>query len=458
MAWKDNLLDASFRGAGFEVLRTRDKGERALVEHEYPYRPGAEVEDMGRKARRISLTAVFNGPQYEAGLARLVAALEESGPGELVHPVFGSVTVRAASWDIPHEGEQPDYVEVALEFVEAGTDNAFLGATGARGAAEGAALNAENAMATAGDAAGGACSTWLEQVAKDWLPAEVQELGKAMHEMLKEYDPAQEALRSDASYLDFPSAWLSDLNAAQRVAADATGLASAPPSDATGAMRGAGLTRWARLSAAFPSRSLTGGTGRSYPAGVSAYAGSVAAGPSTGQAVASPTVSVPTTDAARPAQQADLSTPQGAADAQLAVLANVTQTALLTEQATALLQAEAAAPTLTPQEVEAVVGNLRDRMQDAMDGARIVLPAQDAYAVTQALRDAALALQELGAAVIEQSPPLVTHVVDAPCNLHLLAHRLYGDYRRAAELERLNPAIRNPNFLAAGQEVTGYAR
>ncbi|WP_353115309.1 DNA circularization N-terminal domain-containing protein [Nitratidesulfovibrio sp.] len=446
MAWKDNLLDASFRGAGFEVLRTRDKGERALVEHEYPYRPGAEVEDMGRKARRISLTAVFNGPQYEAGLARLVAALEESGPGELVHPVFGSVTVRVASWDIPHEGEQPDYVEVALEFVEAGTDNAFLGATGARGAAEGAALNAEGAAGEASEASGQSFARWLEQTARQYSLADKVDVLNSMHDTLDEYDAIQRAGRSAVYYLDFPSAYLSDLQAAQQTAADPL------------AVQGGGFRNWQKLSQAFPSRSLTGGTGRSYPAGVSAYAGSVAAGPSTGQAVASPTVSIPSVDAARPAQQADLSTPQGATNAQLAVLANVTQTALLTEQATALLQAEAAAPTLTPQEVEAVVGNLRDRMQDAMDGARIVLPAQDAYAVAQALRDAALALQELGAAVIEQSPPLVTHVVDAPCNLHLLAHRLYGDYRRAAELERLNPAIRNPNFLAAGQEVTGYAR
>uniref|UniRef100_B8DKZ8 DNA circulation family protein n=1 Tax=Nitratidesulfovibrio vulgaris (strain DSM 19637 / Miyazaki F) TaxID=883 RepID=B8DKZ8_NITV9 len=446
MAWKDNLLDASFRGAGFEVLRTRDKGERALVEHEYPYRPGAEVEDMGRKARRISLTAVFNGPQYEAGLAKLVAALEESGPGELVHPVFGSVTVRAASWDIPHEGEQPDYVEVGLEFVEAGTDNAFLGATGARGAAEGAALNAEGAAGEASEASGQSFARWLEQTARKYSLADKVDVLNSMHDTLDEYDAVQRAGRSAVYYLDFPSAYLSDLQAAQQVAADPL------------AVQGGGFRNWQKLSQAFPARSLTGGTGRSYPAGVSAYADSVAAGPSTGQAVASPMVSVPTADATRPAQQADLSTPQGATSAQLAVLANVTQTALLTEQATALLQAEAAAPTLTPQEVEAVVGNLRDRMQDAVDGARIVLPAQDAYAVAQALRDAALALQELGAAVIEQSPPLVTHVVDAPCNLHLLAHRLYGDYRRAAELERLNPATRNPNFLAAGQEVTGYAR
>ena len=50
------------------------------------------------------------------------------------------------------------------------------------------------------------------------------------------------------------------------------------------------------------------------------------------------------------------------------------------------------------------------------------------------------------------------HTPAVPCNLHLLAHRLYQDYGRAAELNRLNPVVRCPNFVAAGQEVYGYAR
>jgi prophage DNA circulation protein len=52
---------------------------------------------------------------------------------------------------------------------------------------------------------------------------------------------------------------------------------------------------------------------------------------------------------------------------------------------------------------------------------------------------------------------MVATTVTSPCNLHLLAHRLYGDYTRAEELARLNPGIRNPNFLARGQIVRRYA-
>lgn len=113
MAWKDTLLPASFRGVGFEVLRTRDHGERSVVEHEYPYRDGSEIEDMGRKARRISITAVVWGPAYEAALEKLGKALDERGPGELVHPVFGPVRAQVLSWDIPHEAERPNYAELA---------------------------------------------------------------------------------------------------------------------------------------------------------------------------------------------------------------------------------------------------------------------------------------------------------------------------------------------------------
>jgi len=49
MAWRDTLLPASFRDILFDVISSRDDTERAIVQHEYPYRDGAEVEDMGRR-------------------------------------------------------------------------------------------------------------------------------------------------------------------------------------------------------------------------------------------------------------------------------------------------------------------------------------------------------------------------------------------------------------------------
>lgn len=67
------------------------------------------------------------------------------------------------------------------------------------------------------------------------------------------------------------------------------------------------------------------------------------------------------------------------------------------------------------------------------------------------------AVQTLGAKVLETRPPLVEHVVETECNAHLLAHKLYGDFTRAAEIVRLNPQIRNPNFIAKGQLLNVYA-
>ena len=63
MSWL-SLLDASFRGVPFQVESITDKGEKSLAVHEYPYRPGAEVEDLGRKARVIPVKALFWGLSY----------------------------------------------------------------------------------------------------------------------------------------------------------------------------------------------------------------------------------------------------------------------------------------------------------------------------------------------------------------------------------------------------------
>ena len=115
MAWNLTLQDASFRGV-----------------HEYPYRSGAEVEDLGRKPRVIPVTAIFWGVAYESRIKALVAAFEEAGPGELIHPVFGSLTVAVRRWQIQHSAERHDYATVTFEAVEAVTDNPFFGATSSR--------------------------------------------------------------------------------------------------------------------------------------------------------------------------------------------------------------------------------------------------------------------------------------------------------------------------------------
>ncbi|EPE3084912.1 DNA circularization protein, partial [Morganella morganii] len=78
--------------------------------------------------------------------------------------------------------------------------------------------------------------------------------------------------------------------------------------------------------------------------------------------------------------------------------------------------------------------------------------------VVSQLKSIALDVQDLGLLVITRRPPLTRRTVAAAANLHLLAHFWYGDYSRAAELYRLNPQIRDPNNLSAGDVINAYAK
>ena len=89
-------------------------------------------------------------------------------------------------------------------------------------------------------------------------------------------------------------------------------------------------------------------------------------------------------------------------------------------------------------------------------------PQADYLAATAALADAlrtmAQQVQRQALAVIVLRPPLIRRRVEADGNLHLLAHRWYGDYRRAGELLRLNPQLRLPCFVLRGEVLYAYAR
>ena len=209
MAWNLTLQDASFRGVPFEVEAVEDRGENALVVHEYPFRPGAEVENMGRKARVIPVTALFWGVAYEAKVKALVAAFEEDGPGELIHPVFGSCNVMVRNWRIRHSAERHDYAEVPFEAVEAAADNPFFGAASSRSLAE-QALDAvtsglAEALGLAESELGRTLAQWAEAAANVKARVELELQG-----VLNVLDAGRESLRSVLSYVDMPSAFLAD--------------------------------------------------------------------------------------------------------------------------------------------------------------------------------------------------------------------------------------------------------
>lgn len=120
MAWQDSLLDASFKGFVFDVQSEQYGGGHEVSRHAYPYKDGADVEDMGLEARRFEMTAVLWGDDYEQRLQDFIKLLEERGRGELVHPIYGSMPdTQAIRWEVSHDADRPDYVEIKLSFEQA---------------------------------------------------------------------------------------------------------------------------------------------------------------------------------------------------------------------------------------------------------------------------------------------------------------------------------------------------
>ena len=444
MGWKTELLDASFRGVTFEVESVQDDGEKSIVVHEYPYRAGAEIEDLGRKARRIRVTALFWGEDYLSGVASLVKAFEEAGKGELIHPVFGSVQVAIIRWGIPHRADDPDYVALDFEAVEASLDNPFFDYQSPRAGAEQAQASLDASIA---DALSSTASTVRDKlaVAQEYAQAARARVENVLAAVLDIYDMGQSVVRTALSYVNYPAAFMSDLLAVQSKITSGV--------DPSGS-----FSAWTRLSDSFPRLGRTGETVKSEPVvgGVSSRVQGYVSGGVDGRA--EPVLAVKKTPAKQPVPLLNAPAPGAGTVEDVGIMAaTVAQTVQLAEATGGMLADELDEPSMTPQEIEAVVGNVRERVQDSIDWVRAVADPETDYAASESLRTIADAVQTLGAKVLETRPPLVEHVVETECNAHLLAHKLYGDFTRAAEIVRLNPQIRNPNFIAKGQLLNVYA-
>lgn len=117
-AWRDRLLDASFRGVAFKVDgHDHDFGRRGEV-HEYPQRDKVWVEDLGLASRRFKVDAYVIGANYDQARDALVAAVETIGPAELVHPWLGRRFVSCVRSTLHEDTREAGQALFSLEFVE----------------------------------------------------------------------------------------------------------------------------------------------------------------------------------------------------------------------------------------------------------------------------------------------------------------------------------------------------
>lgn len=178
MAWQDQLQKASFRGVEFHVESDDAAFGRRVQLHEYPQRDKPFVEDMGRKAREIGLTAFLVGADYMAARDRLLAAVEQSGPGELVHPWYGRLTVsiKDDGCRVTHSRDEGGVCRIHLSFIESG-ELAFPAAGEASGAKTLLAADALEELSVEQFADGFSLDGFPAWVADDALAAAEEALG-----------------------------------------------------------------------------------------------------------------------------------------------------------------------------------------------------------------------------------------------------------------------------------------
>jgi prophage DNA circulation protein len=121
MSWKEQLRQATFRGIPFACAAADAELGRRVALHEYPQRDKPFAEDLGRKARKFTLEAFILGAGYMTGRDALIGAIEQSGPGRLVHPYLGEMTVTLIESRGPRESSREGgMARFSLTFVESG--------------------------------------------------------------------------------------------------------------------------------------------------------------------------------------------------------------------------------------------------------------------------------------------------------------------------------------------------
>lgn len=114
------LRPASFRGVAFHIdVGDIEAGRRVQV-HEYPQRDKPYTEDLGRSARDLTVDGFVVGENYVDQVNALLTALEKPGPGTLVHPWLGSMTVSLNGKARVSFDSGLGQARVSMPFVESG--------------------------------------------------------------------------------------------------------------------------------------------------------------------------------------------------------------------------------------------------------------------------------------------------------------------------------------------------
>ncbi|MFT8890826.1 MAG: DNA circularization N-terminal domain-containing protein [Acetobacter papayae] len=111
-------LQCSFRAVPFAVLGSGGETGRKQAVHQYPYRDGVYVEDLGRRGRVYHIRGFVFGATAAAQRDLLVMAAEAAGPGLLIHPTIGVIKASCMNFAWAEPDGIMGRIDVAFDFIE----------------------------------------------------------------------------------------------------------------------------------------------------------------------------------------------------------------------------------------------------------------------------------------------------------------------------------------------------
>ncbi len=101
----------------FDCETIEDSFEKAIARHEFPYRSGALLEDMGQKARVVKIRCFFLNEWYETHKSFINYIDMTDHEYELTHPKYGLIKGQIESMVVRHDDRELT-AEIDLTFVE----------------------------------------------------------------------------------------------------------------------------------------------------------------------------------------------------------------------------------------------------------------------------------------------------------------------------------------------------
>ncbi|SHO20100.1 DNA circulation protein-Mu-like prophage FluMu DNA circulation protein [Moritella viscosa] len=117
----EHLLTASFRDVTFLLEDVEGSAGRRAAAHEYPKKETSFAEDNGAAINKQSINARVVGDDYLTELSALLGVLNQSGPGELVHPWWDIQQVQIGSVTHKFALNTENTATVSFECFEAGS-------------------------------------------------------------------------------------------------------------------------------------------------------------------------------------------------------------------------------------------------------------------------------------------------------------------------------------------------